>query len=917
MPVSRRRLVAATAVFAATVALIPSLAHAAGPATGTTRSLPASAMPVAEAGGEGFTTAISPASKSIRVREPSQTTVAASSLTATSGKIIYVATNSRPCTTAAGTGTEADPFCLLQSAVDVAQPGDTVDVVGMIPIAASVTVKTSGISIVGIGNQAWIEGGGPHAALTLDHVSNVTVSNLMITTYGVPAVAVVGSTGVSVDSSYLTMNPNFRGATTLTVDGASSDVTVSRTYIDEGYWSAGARGVTIASGASNVTLASDVMATAGITATGVTGLNITNNTIQRGCDSAIDIDGASSAVAIENNLLEDANPGTDYALGGYQSACTAAGQSWAPDVVVSAASAAGTTADYNDFYIYGSDATPPYSWAETVYPTLTAFRSGTAQGIHDTIDPIPPTDMFFRLNESNNIDAWPHPGSAALNSANPNAPGKLATDFFGHSPYVARGAIEFVNTNPTLAVALAAKNTSVFGFSLTSTIASAVEPLTVSVAWGDGTTTGSSLYGDGTVNSTHSYAKLGTYTITVTVTDNLGIAVSNSVQVSTQGSQYSAYGPRRLLDTRDGTGGPQAQVQPGHSARVKVVGNGGIPSGLTAAVLNVTVTNTASGGFITAYGEGDARPTTSNVNFTNGQTVPNLVIVPVGADGYIDLYNGGWAPVDLIADITGYFTKAAASGYSTIAPARLLDTRDGTGAARSQVAAGSSIPVRIAGNAGGLLPSSGITAVALNVTVTNPRSDGHLTVYPSGQQAPNASNVNYTQGQTIANAVIVPVGADGSIRVLNGGWAQTDVIVDVVGYYSTAAKGAYVPIAPTRFTDTRALPWSPAPVTARINHFLVLGPGMDATAFVLNATVTNTTDAGHLTVSPDPNSLRDEQRFPVTAPNTSTLNWQAGATVPNLVQAAAGHTDGIVDFWNESDGNIDLIVDEFGYYQNS
>ncbi|KJY25937.1 hypothetical protein VR46_40785, partial [Streptomyces sp. NRRL S-444] len=57
------------------------------------------------------------------------------------------------------------------------------------------------------------------------------------------------------------------------------------------------------------------------------------------------------------------------------------------------------------------------------------------------------------------------------------------------------------------------------------------------------------------------------------------------------------------------------------------------------------------------------------------------------------------------------------------------------------------------------------------VTVTNPREAGHLTVFPAGQAAPSTSSLNYTAGQTIANSVIVPVGADGKINIRNGAWA--------------------------------------------------------------------------------------------------------------------------------------------------
>ena len=51
----------------------------------------------------------------------------------------------------------------------------------------------------------------------------------------------------------------------------------------------------------------------------------------------------------------------------------------------------------------------------------------------------------------------------------------------------------------------------------------------------------------------------------------------------------------------------------------------------------------------------------------------------------------------------------------------------------------------------------GVTAVALNVTVTAPSSSGVLTVYPDGLARPVASNMNWVPGQTVPNLVIVPV----------------------------------------------------------------------------------------------------------------------------------------------------------------
>jgi len=56
----------------------------------------------------------------------------------------------------------------------------------------------------------------------------------------------------------------------------------------------------------------------------------------------------------------------------------------------------------------------------------------------------------------------------------------------------------------------------------------------------------------------------------------------------------------------------------------------------------------------------------------------------------------------------------------------------------------------------------GVTAVSLNLTLTNSSGSGNVTAYPDGTTAPTASNLNYGAGQTIANAAIVPVGKDGT-----------------------------------------------------------------------------------------------------------------------------------------------------------
>jgi hypothetical protein len=72
-------------------------------------------------------------------------------------------------------------------------------------------------------------------------------------------------------------------------------------------------------------------------------------------------------------------------------------------------------------------------------------------------------------------------------------------------------------------------------------------------------------------------------------------------------------------------------------------------------VANITVTNPTGASFLTAWPSDAARPTASDLNFVPGQTVPNLVVVKLGADGRVNLYNLTGSS-DAIMDVVGYYT---------------------------------------------------------------------------------------------------------------------------------------------------------------------------------------------------------------------------------------------------------------------
>ena len=144
------------------------------------------------------------------------------------------------------------------------------------------------------------------------------------------------------------------------------------------------------------------------------------------------------------------------------------------------------------------------------------------------------------------------------------------------------------------------------------------------------------------------------------------------------GSGYTPVPPDRLLDSRDGTGGSATPWAPSETRSLVVTGVGGVPADATAVVLNLTVTDATLGGYVTAWPAGTAQPPTSNINFSPGQMIPNLVIVPVGAGGAVDLFNR-YGQVDLVADVVGYYGPASTGAMSGLGPVRILDSRNGTG----------------------------------------------------------------------------------------------------------------------------------------------------------------------------------------------------------------------------------------------
>jgi hypothetical protein len=282
--------------------------------------------------------------------------------------------------------------------------------------------------------------------------------------------------------------------------------------------------------------------------------------------------------------------------------------------------------------------------------------------------------------------------------------------------------------------------------------------------------------------------------------------------------------------------------------------------------------------------------------------VPNLVIGQLGPAGTLSFYNNSGS-VNLVADVVGWFTPSSNLRLRALTPARLLDTRDGTGDVLGAVAGGSTVSLKVTDRGG--VPANA-KAVALNVTVTEPTNGSFLTVFPAGDARPLASSVNMVRGQTVPNMVLARVGTDGRVSIYNNSGA-VHVVVDVVAAFADNAPGRLVAVQPARVLDTRE--GIGAPVAKVGQDALVMKltgqagiPGSGVSAVLMNVTA----------VTPDRDTFITVYPTGGDRPLASNLNVVAGQVIPNMVLARVG-PDGSVAFSNNQ-GSVDLVADVMGYF---
>jgi uncharacterized protein (DUF1501 family) len=384
-----------------------------------------------------------------------------------------------------------------------------------------------------------------------------------------------------------------------------------------------------------------------------------------------------------------------------------------------------------------------------------------------------------------------------------------------------------------------------------------------------------------------------------------GEGVATGAPPAPAASDFTAISPVRVIDTRSGLGtwrrlpaGDRTTVEIDPLTFAHVA-----PAGVTAVALNLTAVTPSAAGWATAWATSTTQPGVSSMSFPAGISVPNLVVTKVGASSRVNVQNARGL-THFVADLVGVFRSTGGTRLVPVNPFRLLDTRIGRGAPLAKLGAARTINVQVTGVAGSGIPASGVDSVVLNVTATQPTAQSWMTVWPAGVARPNALNLAYRTGMTVANLVVAKVGTGGKVSFYNNAGA-THVIADVVGYFSTAGTARFTPLAPARILDSRVgLGAAKALVGPTGIDVAVWGRGgvpSGARAAMLNVTVTGSTATGFLTVWPSG----------LAVPNSSNINYAAGQTIANAVMAKLG-TNGRMRV--NASKPVHVIGDVVGYF---
>ncbi|HVF04748.1 MAG TPA: putative Ig domain-containing protein [Frankiaceae bacterium] len=369
------------------------------------------------------------------------------------------------------------------------------------------------------------------------------------------------------------------------------------------------------------------------------------------------------------------------------------------------------------------------------------------------------------------------------------------------------------------------------------------------------------------------------------------------------GGAFRALRATRIHDTRQSQPAPKAA---GGTFNVSVTGRGGVPStGVAAVVLNVTSVASTGTGALTVWPAGATRPATSNVRFTAGRTVSNVVTVPTGFSGLVSVYLSG-AASHVLVDVHGWYTTPGATAGTAgllrpLTPARLVNTRSRVGG--TTIPAKGTLNVQVTGRGG--VPAAGAGAVVLNAIAYAPTAAGSLTVWPRGATRPTVSNVTFAAGQTVGGRAFAGLGTSGQVSVYNASASPVDVLVDISGWFTNATAdatgaGYFKPVPSKRTYNTGTSPLGTTPRTIRVTGLNGV-PTADVVAVAITTTVVNPSASGYV------------RSYPAEPPpGTADQYHKAGQAIANHAIAKPSAT-GRIQLRNSA-GTLQALVDTSGYF---
>jgi hypothetical protein len=240
-------------------------------------------------------------------------------------------------------------------------------------------------------------------------------------------------------------------------------------------------------------------------------------------------------------------------------------------------------------------------------------------------------------------------------------------------------------------------------------------------------------------------------------------------EAATSGRLVTPDVAQRLIDTRQSPGG---RVEAGSVIRLPLPA--GVPDDASALAINVTLADTAGGGFVTVWPAGAPRPEASMLNAdAAGQVRAGASIVPVSREGF-DVYISASAQV--VVDMTGWFTGDSAelstNGlFVPIDPIRLRDTRPES----SPLYPGGAIEVRLPSDAG-----SG-AAVAMSMTIVRPEVRGFITASPA-RTTRSATSSGYGMEGEVTAQFAMPASSAAGIDIYSH--SGSELTADLFGWFT-------------------------------------------------------------------------------------------------------------------------------------